>query len=192
MRFDLGPTRERQALTQQLDRGRTLRGNKTPEPMLKAIYGTGGIPNPLSTILRQADTLGLSGMQADSIASMNRRYVIRLDSIWSPVAKYLAALPDKYNKDEAYSRYQHAREASVDMLSALVPTIRSLLTPSQRRKLPTYTASYLDTRYLASIRSGTAGGAGGPMFAGPGGGIFTMSAPGGGGAGGGNVVIIRN
>ena len=192
MRFDLGPTRERQVLTQQLDRGRSLRGNKAPEPMLKAVYGTGGIPNPLATLLRQADTLGLSGMQADSIASMNRRYVIKLDSIWSPVTKYLAALPDKYNKDEAYARYQHAREASVDMLTVLVPTIRELLTPSQRRKLPTYIASYLDTRYLASIRSGTAGaGMNGPMmFGGPGGGIFTMSAPGGGG--GGNVVIIRD
>jgi len=192
MRFDLGPTRERQALTQQLDRGRTLRGNKTPEPMLKAIYGTGGIPNPLSTILRQADTLGLSGMQADSIASMNRRYVVRLDSIWSPVAKYLAALPDKYNKDEAYSRYQHAREASVDMLMALVPTIRDLLTPSQRRKLPAITASYLDTRYLASIRSGTAGvGGNGPtMFGVPGGGVFRTD--GGGGGGGGQVIIIRD
>jgi hypothetical protein len=193
MRFDLGPTRERQALTQQLDRGRTLRGNKAPEPMLKAIYGSGGIPNPLSTILRQADTLGLSGMQADSIASMNRRYVVRLDSIWSPVTKYLAALPDKYNKDEAYSRYQRAREASVDMLIGLVPTIRDLLTPSQRRKLPTYIASYLDTRYLASIRSGTAGvGANGPMmFGGPGGGNITFQG-GGGGGGGGQVIIIRN
>jgi hypothetical protein len=193
MRFDLGPTRERQALTQQLDRGRTLRGNKTPEPMLKAIYGTGGIPNPLSTILRQADTLGLSGMQADSIASMNRRYVVRLDSIWSPVAKYLAALPDKYDKNEAYSRYQHARETSVDMLLALVPTIRDLLTPSQRRKLPAVTASYLDTRYLASIRSGTAGagGTGPTMFGVPGGGVFRVEG-GGGGGGGGQVIIIRN
>jgi hypothetical protein len=160
--------------------------------MLKAIYGTGGIPNPLSTILRQADTLGLSGMQADSIASMNRRYVIRLDSIWSPVAKYLAALPDKYDKDQAYAHYRHAREASVDMLMALVPTIRELLTPSQRRKLPAIVASYLDTRYLASIRSGTAGaGSNGPMmFGGPGGGIFTM--PAGGAGGGGQVIIIRN
>ena len=191
MRFDLGPTRERQALTQQLDRGRTLRGNKTPEPMLKAIYGTGGIPNPLATILRQADTLGLSGVQADSIASMNRRYVIRLDSIWSPVAKYLAALPDKYNKDEAYSRYQHARETSVDLLMQLVPTIKQLLTPSQRRKLPQFIASYLDTRYLASIRSGTAGaGMGGPMFPG---GTFMIPAGGGvRGAEGGQVIIIRN
>jgi hypothetical protein len=193
VRFDLGPTRERQALTQQLDRGRTLRGNKAPEPMLKAIYGGGGIPNPLSTILRQADTLELTGPQADSIATMNRRYVIRLDSIWSPVAKYLAALPDNYNKDEAYSRYQRAREASVDMLIKVVPDIKRLLTPEQRRKLPAFIASYLDTRYLASIRSGTAGGGNGPMMfpGGFGGGTGTVRVDGGGG-GGGNVIIIRN
>src|SRR5436190_1477026 len=189
MRFDLGPTRERQALTQQLDRGRTLRGTKAPEPMLKAIYGSGGIPNPLSTILRQADTLGLSGPQADSIATMNRRYVVSLDSIWSPVAKYLASLPDNYNKDEAYAHYRRAREASVDLLIKLVPQIRSLLTSEQRRKLPSFIASYLDTRYLASIRSGTAGAANGPMmFPGGGGGFFVGGGPG----GGGGQIIIRN
>jgi hypothetical protein len=192
LRFDLGPTRERQALTQQLDRGRTLRGTKTPEPMLKAIYGSGGIPNPLSTILRQADTLELTGPQADSVATMNRRYVISLDSIWSPVAKYLAALPDSYNKDEAYSRYRRAREASVDMLIKVVPDIKRLLTPEQRRKLPAFISSYLDTRYLASIRSGTAGAGGnGPMMF-PG--IFTSPVGGvrDGGGGGGQVIIIRN
>ena len=53
-------------------------------------------------------------------------------------AKYLAALPDKYNKDEAYSRYQRAREASVDLLIKLVPQIKQLLTSEQRRKLPTF------------------------------------------------------
>jgi hypothetical protein len=124
---------------------------------------------------------------------MNRRYVISLDSIWSPVAKYLAALPDNYNKDEAYSRYQRAREASVDMLIRVVPDIKRLLSAEQRRKLPAFIASYLDTRYLASIRSGTAGGgANGPMMF-PG--IFTAPAGGGvrdGGGGGGNVIIIRN
>ncbi|HYU51534.1 MAG TPA: hypothetical protein VEK37_01260, partial [Gemmatimonadaceae bacterium] len=191
MRFDLGPTRERQALTQQLDRGRTLKGTKAPEPMIKAIYGNGGIPNPLSTILRQADTLELTGPQADSIATMNRRYVISLDSIWSPVAKYLAALPDKYNKDEAYARYQRAREASVDMLIRLVPQIKRLLTSEQRRKLPAFITSYLDTRYVASIRSGTAGAGNGPMMF-PGG----FNVPVGPGmrdaGGGGQVIIIRN
>ena len=192
MRFDLGPTRERQALTQQLDRGRTLRGNKTPEPMLKAIYGSGGIPNPLATILRQADTLELTGPQADSIATMNRRYVVSLDSIWSPVAKYLASLPDNYDKKLAYSRYQRAREGSVDMLIKLVPDIKRILTSEQRRKLPAFISSYLDTRYLASIRSGTAGGANnGPMMM-SGGNVFTAPVGGPGGGGGGQVIIIRN
>jgi hypothetical protein len=194
MRFDLGPTRERQALTQQLDRGRRTRGNKAPEPMIKAIYGgSGGVMNPLAAILRQADTLGLTGAQADSIATLNRTYVIRLDSIWSPVAKYLAALPDNYDRDDAYRRYKRAREASVDMLINLAPDIRHLLTTEQRRKLPALVASYLDTRYLASIRSGTAGGQqGGPMMF-PGG--MMMPAGGGmrtGGGGGGDVIIIRN
>jgi hypothetical protein len=191
MRFDLGPTRERQALTQQLDRGRTLKGNKAPEPMLRAIYGSGGIPNPLAGILRQADTLQLTGPQADSIATMNRRYVVSLDSIWSPVVKYLASLPDNYNKGEAYSHYQKAREASVDLLIRLVPTLNTLLTGEQRRRLPAFISSYLDTRYLASIRSGTAGAGNGPMMF-PGSGIFTAPAGGGAGGGGGQVIIIRN
>jgi hypothetical protein len=34
------------------------------------------------------------------------------------------------------------------------PKVRDLLTPTQRRKLPTSLSSYLDTRYLAAIRSG--------------------------------------
>ena len=189
MRFDLGPTRERQLLTQQLDRGRTRRGDKTPEPMLRAMYSNGGLSNPLASILRQADTLGLSGMQADSIATMNRSYVIRLDSIWSPVVKYFASLPDAYSRDEAYRRYKSAREASVDRLIRLAPEIRRLLTSEQRRKLPPNIASFIDPRYLASIRSGTAGGAaGGMMF--PGGGMMMP----GGGPGGGvrESVIIRH
>ncbi|MFN2637646.1 MAG: TonB-dependent receptor [Gemmatimonadaceae bacterium] len=185
MRFDLGPTRERQALTQQLDRGRITKGNKAPEPMLRAVYGSGGMVNPLSQILRQADTLELTGPQADSVATLNRWYVIHLDSIWAPAVKYFATLPDKYDHDEAYHRYQKAREASVDLLIRIAPDIKRLLTPQQRRKLPSLVASYLDTRYLASIRSGTAGAPGGMMMM-PGG-----MMPAGGGQGRGDVIIIR-
>jgi hypothetical protein len=82
------------------------------------------------------------------------------------------------------------------MLIKLAPEIKRLLTPEQRRKLPAFVASYLDTRYLASIRSGTAGAGagGGPMMFG--GGMFTMPVggmrTGGGGGGGGDVIIIRN
>jgi hypothetical protein len=184
IRMDLGPSREWQNLSMQLDRGRTLRGNKAPEAMLKAMYGTGGIPNPISTILRQADTLKLTGVQADSLATMNRSYVIRLDSIWAPIAKEFAALPDTYDKRDVQVRYVAARKASVDLMIKLSPVIKQLLTPDQLRKLPTFIASYLDTRYLAMIRSGTQGAASpfgmggmdvmGPAVAGGGGGMVII------------------
>jgi hypothetical protein len=80
------------------------------------------------------------------------------------------------------------------MLIRLAPAIKGLLKPEQKRKLPSLVASYLDTRYLASIRSGTAGAAGGPMMMGPG--IFMGPGGGGirtgGGGGGGDIIIIRN
>jgi hypothetical protein len=179
LRVDVGPSRERQTLTQQLDRGRTHEGLKLTEPMLKAMYGSGGVLNPMSQMLRQSDTLELTGPQADSLATWNRAYTISLDSIWSGVAKELAALPNRYDQDLAYDRYKHAREASVDLLIALAPRIRSLLTDAQFRKLPPLVASHLDKRYLAGIRSGTQGDTGG--------GVFIPF----GGGGGGQRVIIR-
>ena len=170
LRFDVGPTRERQLLTTQLNRGRTLPGPKLPEQLLRAVYGQGGgIQNPLATILRQQDSLHLTAKQADSIASLNRWYSIRNDSIWSPVAKYFGALPDRYDEGSAYDRYMTARHATIDLLTAIGPQVKGLLTDEQRRKLPAFVASYLEPRYLASIRSGTATFVGGmfPMMGTP-------------------------
>jgi len=181
VRVDVGPSRERQTLTQQLDRGRVHEGAKLSEQMLKAMYGSGGVLNPMAQLLRQSDTLALTGPQADSLATMNRAYTIAVDSIWTGVTKELAALPNHYDQDLAYDRYKHAREATVDMLIKLAPRIKSLLTPDQLRKLPPLVASHLDNRYLAGIRSGTQGDTGGGVF-------MPMMM---GGAGGGNRVIIR-
>jgi hypothetical protein len=157
VRIDVGPTRERQMLTQQLDRGRRTDGQKAPEIMLRAMFGNGGIPNPLAAILRDQDTLALSSAQADSVATMNRQYIIKLDGIWSPIIREFAALPDDYDHDAAYHRYIVARRQTVDAMRDLAPTVKTLLSAEQWRRLPSFIASYLDPRYLASIRSGTAG-----------------------------------
>jgi hypothetical protein len=185
LRFDLGPTREQQSLTQQLNLGRRTDGNKIPESMIRAIYSNGGLINPMATILRQSDTLQLTGPQADSLATLNRWYVIRLDSIWSPVAKYLADLPKEFDQGAAYGRYRQGRRATIDLLRHLSGDVRGLLTEAQRRKLPALVTSYLDPRYLAAIRSGTAGAGGSGLF--PGG---PLALPAGGG-GGGTFTIVR-
>jgi hypothetical protein len=130
--------------------------------------------------MRQVDTLKLTSAQADSLATMNRWYLIRLDSIWAPLAKQMAALPDDYDREAMYERYVKGREASVDLLLRLVPRINAMLTKEQKRRLPAFITSYLDVRYLASIRSGTAGtpfgGAAGLETA-----VMAMAAGGGGG-----------
>lgn len=182
LRFDVGPTRERQSLTQQLNLGRSVEGQKMPEQMLKAIYGTGGFVNPLATILRQVDTLQLTVPQADSLATLNRWYLIRADSVWTPIARTLATLPDRYDSDDAYAAYRKGRRATVDLLQKVAKDVRGLLTAEQRRKLPALVASYLDPRYLASIRNGTAGVGGAGGF--PGGGPIMMG-------GGGGAQVIR-
>lgn len=184
-RFDIGPTREEQSLLQQLNVGRRSEGNKFNEGLFKAIYGGGGLVNPMSTILRQSDTLKLTSKQADSLATLNRWYLIRLDSVWSPIAKNLAALPDKYDEGQAYVSYKHGREATVDLLKRIAPQVKGVLTEAQKRQLPTIVTSYLDNRYLASIRSGTAG-AGGAGFGGGGGGPAIT-----GDGGGRTITIVR-
>jgi hypothetical protein len=186
LRFDVGPTRERQFLTMQLDRGRRSQGQKLPEQFLRVMYGTGGVPNPMAQILRQQDSLHLTAAQADSIATINRWYSVRIDSIWAPVAKYLADLPDQYDQGAAYDHYLDARRVSVDLLAELAPRVKQLLTPEQQRKLPVYVASYLEPRYLASIRSGTASFTGTPML--PGAAMIGGAQIGGGGA---TVIISR-
>ncbi len=164
LRYDIGPTRERQVLTQALDRGRRTEGTKPSAQLIKAQFGNGGVPNPLGTILRDQDTLKLSSDQADALATMNRRYLVRLDSIWSPIATQFAALPDGYDKDRIYFQYVRAREASIDMLRGYAPQVKKILTAQQFRKLPPFIALALDDRYLKTIRSGTAGGGGGMML----------------------------
>lgn len=160
MRFDIGPSRERQQLLQQLDRGRTRPGNK---PNVQQLRGTAnvGLLNPMAQILQQSDTLKLTRRQADSLVTLNRKYVLKSDSIWAPVARVLADLPERYNKDLAYDRYRDAREQTIDMLIRFAPDIKGLLTPAQYRILPTQLAGFLDKRTLQGIRSGTQGGPGG-------------------------------
>ena len=154
VRYDLGPMRERQSLQMQLGSGRTQPGTRFPEQGFRSL-GSAGLPNPMVTILRQQDSLHLTARQADSIAAMNRRYTYRTDSIWAPVARYLAALPTRFDEGAAYDRYLQARHAQIDMLIRLVPTIRALLTDEQRRKLPPQIVNVLDPRYLVSVRNGT-------------------------------------
>lgn len=84
--------------------------------------------------------------------------MLKSDSIWTPVARFLADLPDKYNHDQAYDRYKRARQQTVDMLIQVAPGIKGMLTAEQVRLMPTAVLQFLDKRNLQGLRSGTQGG----------------------------------
>ena len=64
--------------------------------------------------------------------------------------------------------------------------MRGILSSAQMRKLPSFVGPYLDTRYLASVRSGTTGTGLGMIML-PGGGAVPAGA-----GGGGMQVIIKS
>lgn len=156
VQLDIGAPRERQLLTQRLDLGRGHPGTKQAPETMKSL-GTSSIPNPMSMILSQSDSLGLTREQADSLATLSHAFAVVADSIWTPIAVHLAGLPDSYSRSEAYDQYVKARERTVDYLLAIVPDAKGVLTASQRRKLPMQISNYLDTRVLKFLRSSTAG-----------------------------------
>jgi hypothetical protein len=158
-RLDIGFTRERQLLTQSLDRGRTRSGTRSTDQDIRGMSSTLIPQNAMSLIMRQADSLKLTRKQADSISALNRVYAVAYDSIWNPVAKYLAGLPEQYDRAAAYDRYRQAREQTIDVLIQLAPAVRELLTSEQLRMLPSTATTSLDRRYLSAVRSSTAGGA---------------------------------
>jgi hypothetical protein len=163
VRLDIGPERERQDLSLMLRAGRGGRGQKLGEQALKQRY-VRSYPNPFEQMLRQADLLGLSNDVSDSIAILNKSYGKTIDSIWTPVAKYLAALPEKFDVDEAYDRVRAAENKALDQMGIFGPTAKSLLTPEQVRKLPPFIALFLDNQALRNIRPGRAGGGRGGFF----------------------------
>jgi hypothetical protein len=174
LRYDLGPTREQQSLAQQMMSGRTQAGNQMPEQFFRQV-NVNSVQNPMATILRSQDSLHLTALQADSIASMNRRYTYRADSLWTPTAKYLSELPKEFDKSDAYAHYLTARHKQVDMLTETVRLVRDLLTSAQMRKLPSNITNLLDPRYLALIRSGSGMYVGGTGVSSGGGGGFAAA-----------------
>ena len=154
--IDIGVTRERQLLTRQLDLGRGRPGTKQSADAMK-LLGITSIPNPMAMILQQSDSLKLTRAQADSLATLSHAFAVYADSMWTPLSRYLESLPTGYSSGEAYSRYVSARERTVDYLLTLVSAAKSIMTPSQRRKLPPQISNYLDERVLKFLRSSSAG-----------------------------------
>ncbi len=154
-------------------RAGTREFSRPSEMQLKNRY-VRGYPNPMDQMLRQRDSLKLTNTQTDSLIRMNKEFTNSVDSIWTPIAKYLVALPDKFDVNEAYTHVSQGQNAMIDLLVAYAPRVKGLLTAAQLREMPPFLAAFLDPQTLREIRPGRAfgfGGFGGGLGGGGGGGF---------------------
>ena len=83
-----------------------------------------------------------------------------MDSIYAPVATYLAGLGEKYDIKDAMARVAAARERSTTLLLETTRAARALLTEEQLRQLPSFLRPQFDERFMTRLRRG-----GGDFFA---------------------------
>jgi hypothetical protein len=98
----------------------------------------------MAMILQQPDSLKLTRQQADSLATLSTKFARHADSVWTPAARALEMEPEGYSRADAYRHYVRAREQTVDYLIDIVPDVQALLTPAQKRKLPSIILNYLE------------------------------------------------
>ena len=96
------------------------------------------------------------GLPPDFLRTVNATN--HLDNAWARFERSDITL-DAFDAalNEAYDRYVHAREVTVEYLIRIVPDVKKLLTASQRRKLPSQITNFLDTRVLKFLKSSSAG-----------------------------------
>jgi beta-lactamase regulating signal transducer with metallopeptidase domain len=126
-------------------------------------FGTMGVVNPMLMLLRASDSLKLSAPQADSIATLNRWYMVQLIGIWSPVISRYAAQGGDWSVRTPDPSIGRAAEESMKVLARLSPRIEALLTADQRQQLPAAIAADLDVVRLAAIGASQPGA--GSVFA---------------------------
>lgn len=151
-RVRLGGDVDHQGLANIIGPGRTRRGEKRTPQQIRVLL-LQSIFSPIQSILQVKDSLSiLSQQQIDRLTQLQRRLIAKQDSIWAPTVKFMDALPENYNLDEAVELVRPARMAAYDaMLDAMVEA-KKILTPEQIDDFPPALRSSFDIETLKTRR----------------------------------------
>ena len=150
-RIGFGPTPEQQQLAAELDRGRSRDGERLTAEQFRTRY-IRGVAGPLPAIVQAADSLQLTAAQRDSLLQLARRHSAVMDSIFTPLAEYLAGLGEHYDLGEAMGRVELARDRATDRLIETTHEARSILTDAQFLQLPTFVQMQFDEDLVRRMR----------------------------------------
>jgi hypothetical protein len=148
-----------QQMERWIEPGRSRPGTKLGVADLKRRYAT-SVPNPYPGVLQLADSLLLSRDQFEAVQRISADYNKKVDSAWTDLATYLAALPTSFDRAEALQR-QEATVGDVWEMTRLhvQENLRTVLTPLQLTLVGgfanifnTTTTSMRNSRIFAGLR----------------------------------------
>jgi len=151
-RVQLGRDYTRQAIEQTLAPGRTRKGDKLTEGQLKQRLAS-AVYNPVRGLLQAKDSLSvLTNEQLRALTQLDRLVTVREDSVVTPVARYLASLPVRYNETEVHNRILAMAGALFDIVVDGMRTARGIFTPEQIAEFPPFLRASFDIKRLMSAR----------------------------------------
>jgi hypothetical protein len=103
VRLDVAPPQTRQQLGRWLRPGRTRPGARLSATELARRLAR-NVPDPYAELLAQADSLLLTADQVARLRDAQARWRARLDSAWAEGARWLDALPDRYDDRAVFRR----------------------------------------------------------------------------------------
>ena len=151
--LEVGRSIGQQQLNHWINPGRA--GRKGPKLSVKDLVRryTRNVPNPYSDILEESDSLLLSRDQAEALAKADTTYRQRMDSVWSALSEYLAALPDDFDSADALKRQEDAVEAGWALTRAdLNQALPKILNPIQLKLLPNFWTSLMKSKGKTGVR----------------------------------------
>jgi hypothetical protein len=151
-RVQLGRDFTRQAIDQTLAPGRTRAGDKLSMPQLKARLLT-AVYNPVRGLLQAKDSLSiLTNDQLRALTALDRRVSLKEDSVVTPVAQYLASLPNSYSETEVLKRVLVMENALFSIVLDGMREARSIFMPEQINEFPPLLRSSFDIERLKAAR----------------------------------------
>ncbi len=135
--MDIGVPFPQQQLSRWIDPGRNGHpGPKLSVDELKKRYRR-SVANPYAGILEETDSLLLTREQVDSLKVIQSHYVAKMDTLWTELAEYLAALGDHFDAAEALRRQEEATDKGWEITRLdLQSTLPTVLSPVQLQLLP--------------------------------------------------------
>ncbi len=142
---------------QQLDRWLRPGRDGMPGPKLSAVdlkrrYSR-NVPDAYRPILQESDSLLLTTEQLRRLSDLQKAYQARVDSVWTDLTNWMAALPDHFDVNAVMQRQESTIDEVWEMgRIELQQELPNVLSPVQIQMLPGQSGSYFRSKSMKGSR----------------------------------------